>query len=432
MPGQLPLICPPGPGRFAAPENDQWDYLLSSIWSQMLHLVVSLEGRLNHARLMQAALLLADSIPLLNCRFVEEPGSAWERLPAPDPGTVCPLVEDPSPGAIQQALVTRLDPAEGPQYRVTLVRGESDTLILSVNHSACDASGVRFIARSLCTAYRELAVNPGFTLPREDPCDRSLDPVLARFAPGERERFFRESGGLTADWGMPFRTFTCTSPGCRWISLDQAQFRAMKTSAQEHSVTVNDLLLAAFFSTLQEYIPHQPGREYPVLTSIDLRRYLGPHAPAVANLSVAFEVRLPAGLPYSRTMGRVHAAMQEKKDNHAGIGAAVRVVNQLSAGLPAARSELQDLKRRSREDRYPKNPFFTNTGVIQPECADYGDIRTTGAFLAPPVDYPPSFGLAASTFAGRLTLSTCFCRDALPAALVEELLSRMAGLLSPP
>lgn len=424
----------PLPGtRIPAPANDQWDYLLSTIWNQMVHLVVSFDGCLDHRRLSRAALLLPDSHPVLAGRFLEEPQPCWEILPLPDPSALCPLVTVTDPEAdLQRILCDRLDPAIGPQFRVTLLRGATDTLVLSVNHSVSDAFGVKHLAGDLASAYRALGSPRSFSLSCRSGEDRSLKNVLSLFPMEEQEKYFRDSGGVSADWEVPYSLHTCTSPRCLWDTLDCALYHRMKTYARNRGVTLNDLLLAAYFGACLDVIPHHEDQTYPVLTSIDLRRYLGPDPPAVANFSVAIEVRLPtldAG-SFPRLVDTVHREMKKKKDGHAGIGGAVEVEKKFSMGFPAVKASLADLVRKSREDRYPKNPFFSNTGILSTSCTDFGGPAASEAFIAPPVEYPPSFGIAVSTFREQITLSCGFCSNSVPEETVGKFFSRMRDLLS--
>jgi len=58
----------PGPRqqfRFPAPVNAQWNYLLSTIWNQTMHLVVILDGRLDEGRLRDSAERVLEAEPLL-------------------------------------------------------------------------------------------------------------------------------------------------------------------------------------------------------------------------------------------------------------------------------------------------------------------------------------------------------------------------------
>lgn len=429
--------CPSQPGTtFPAPVNDQWDFLLSTIWSQMVHLVVALDGRLDAPRLDKAMSLVAGAEPLLACRFVDSPAPCWEKVPDLPPVSLFSLVQcAESTAALQGVLASRLDPSSGPQARLTLLRGQEDLLVLSVNHAVTDAHGVKQICGLIGSVYQHLGCDPGYVPDIRPPGDRSFHPIVSAFTPPARAIAREACGEQSAIWGIPASMGPCRDPAYCVRVLELPVFPGMKEYSRSRGVTINDLLLAAFFAALCEEIPHRRGHDYPLLTSTDLRRSLAGHAhPDIANLSVAFEVWLPSADPLSFPflVGEVHRVMSEKKSCFAGIGAAIRLQEDFSAGFDAVRSRLKEMERRTLHEHYPKNPFFSNTGIISPESVSFGDAATLHAFMAPPVDYPPGFGITASTCRNRLTLVSGYCRDSVKEGLVSRVLSRMERHLSLP
>jgi NRPS condensation-like uncharacterized protein len=207
----------------------------------------------------------------------------------------------------------------------------------------------------------------------------------------------------------------------------------LKARARECGVTVNDILLSAYFFTLNEFIPDYRGKMLPVLTSIDLRRYLSPDAfPSLANLSVAFEVplRVQPGTSLSPLVRQVHDSMAERKSGHAGVGAAEQICRNFSAGYYGVKELLARNARETRAGRLLKNPFFSNLGIIPDSVLAFGGPPVREAFMLPPIEYPPGFGLGASTCQGSLFLSTGFCGRSLPSEFVPSFLKRMAEHLS--
>jgi len=248
-----------------------------------------------------------------------------------------------------------------------------------------------------------------------------------------RQKALMKFGEQQGVWNIPVRSFAKTNPEYRSVSLAPRIFAAIKTRARESSVTVNDILLSAYFLALTEFVPGCEKKTLPVLTSIDLRRYLSPDSfPSLANLSVAFEVPItaPTETALSHIIRQVHDAMAERKIGHAGIGAAEQIWRNFTAGYYEVKEHLTRSALETSAGQLPKNPFFSNLGVIPNSVLDYGGLSVTEAFILPPVEYPPGFGLAASTCQGSLLLSTGFCNHALPSDQVSSILERMAEHLS--
>lgn len=418
---------------FPAPVNDQWDFLLSTIWNQMIHLVITVGGTLDEERLASAMQSALATEPVLRSRFVDSPVPCWEELPSLSTAAFFSLLRADDPkAALRHVLLQRIDPRSGPQARLTLIRGGEDTLVLSVNHTASDACGVREIAARIARSYRESLGENTLLWPCILPGDRSYAPIFSAYSPAERERARRACGDSSAEWGIPCIPGQCRSPCHTWRRIDPGLFLRVRSLSRLEGLTINDLLLSVFFQSVSREIPHTDGRAYPVLTSVDLRRLVpGVPTPAVANLSVAFEVRLPADRSLSPLFHarETHRAMEERKRHHAGLGAAIHLQERFEGGFSRVRESLEDLAKASRTDSYPKNPFFSNTGIIPFECMDFGDAKASSAFLVPPVDYPPGFSVAASTFGETLTLASGFCSNSVPASVVERLLRRMEDLL---
>jgi len=399
----------------------------------MVHLVITLDGHLDAARLCQAMYLVMEAEPLLACRFVESSTPFWEKMPVLPRDSIFSLVKcEDSEAALQQVMTARLDPAEGPQARLTLLRGPKDRLVLSVNHTVSDACGVKHICLLLGQAYRSLEHDPHFSLPLPLLQDRSFHPIISAFSIQDSAAAREACGEQSTVWGIPSRPGPCCNPEYHFRVIKSPHFLRMKEYSRSHQLTINDLLLAACFAALCPEIPHHEGQHLPVLTSIDLRRSIPRYAaPHVANLSVAFEIWLPVKSPFSFQWLAmdVHRVMAEKKGLFAGIGAAIRLQEVFSMGFFAVREDLLDLQYKSQNEHYPKNPFFSNTGIIPPEYVEFGDVSTMHAFMGPPVDYPPGFGITASTYQDRLTLASGFCGDSVPGTMVERVLSRMENLL---
>ena len=206
----------------------------------------------------------------------------------------------------------------------------------------------------------------------------------------------------------------------------------MRQYTRIHGITVNDLLLSSYILALAESAPVPEGSYNPVLTSIDLRRYLSHDMyPTLANLSVAFElpVMIPSDPSFPVIVRQVHDLMSECKSGHAGIGAAMLLCREFDSGFLHVAKELGDMEEKTPKGLLARNPFFTNLGVIPEGVIDFGvPVRT--AWMLGPVEYPPGFGLAACTFRERLTLSAGFSGEAMGREWVDSLLSSVTQTLS--
>ncbi|NTV00170.1 MAG: hypothetical protein HGA55_03495 [Methanoregulaceae archaeon] len=390
----------------------------------MIHLVIRFDGHLNETRLDCAMEMAAQVEPLVRMRIVEG-----------DPPFFCPLAEDQSvlsvvktenpDEALQQTLAISLNPVTGPLAHARLIRSDHDLLVLSANHSATDAYGVKALGSRVALLYR--AGGQGF-LPLKNHHDRTFASVFRLFPVEVREKAWKMFGGETVNWGLSDGTFRPGSPQYRVRTIPPGIISAVKERAGSRGLTMNDVLLSSYIRSLMGSLPDTHTGDCAVLTTQDLRRYLPPDSfPGLANLSVAFELPFRATRESSQVavFGDVHRAMDERKRGHAGIGAAEGLCRSFSSGYFSVRQRLDGLVRETRTEGLFRKPFFTNMGIIPEGVLAYGLPEVTQAYMLSPIEYPPGLGVAASTSRGSLVLSSGSWDETFPADRINRILDGM-------
>jgi NRPS condensation-like uncharacterized protein len=420
FPGKM-IHIDPSPVPAAVP--DQWNFLLSGIWNQVAHLVIRFGGPLDQEKLGRSIerVLLAE--PLAGSRFVEGESPYFQPLErltlqdllvlraagGGDPGQVC---TSPGPAA-----------SEGPMIRVTHLQSDPDILVLSVNHTLCDARGIKYLATLLARFYRE----PTAPLPPPDQGERGFSGLFSRFDPEAMHRARQAAGETTRVWGVSMKR---ERSGTRFISrtLPSGIFLPVRTWCKTRGFTLNDLLLAAYYDALFQFAG-DAGEPLPILCSMDLRQLAPGTIAECANGSVAFDVWIPHRDSAESLVETVHSAMAGHKREYTGLGVALRQYEDFTGGFQDVKVRLQELENLSATGEEKMNPFFSNTGVLSPELLDFGEPGVLDACILPPVEFPPGFGLAISTFSERITLSAGICNDALPVPQAEAILARMDAFI---
>lgn len=422
-----------GKETIPASVNDQWNFLIKTIWDQMIHLVICFEGHIDETILDLAVRDALDSQAITRTRFIPGDPSFFE-LARPDsempPWTII-RAEGPGNHCLEELLSTPLDPLKGPMVRIRLIRDGDDLLCLSFNHTITDAYGVKSFGSLIARLYRAKKSGSAY-LPLENTQERSFSAILSLFSDIES----RDAPGLgetrQGGWKIPFHSFHTGKRQYVTHTIERELFSCIRRYARIHGITINDLLLSSYILALSESAPVPAGTCNPVLTSIDLRRYLSPDRyPSLANLSVAFElpVIIPPGQTHSEIVRHIHDLMSVSKSGHAGIGAAVLLCREFGTGFRQVEQKLKGMEDMTRQGLLGKNPFFSNLGVIPEGVIDYSE-PVRNAWMLGPVEYPPGFGLAASTFRDCITLSAGFSGEALDREWVVSLLSSVALHLS--
>lgn len=437
------------PGTIPASSLDQFNYVLSEICDQMMHLVVVFDWCPDAERLREAFRVSLDQAPILGYRFCEGEPPVWKPVQGLVPDSCFHVHAAGDPDLkIRQVLTEPLDSAVGPQIRLDLIvtSSGSGTLCISMHHAVSDAYGLQVYSGLLARLYREMPgtdCRPGYVIPSSQ---RSLDRYLSLFSPAERKEAVDRARPATDIWSFPYRSLACGNRDFAFLSLPKESLDAIRAYGRARSATVNDILLSAVFLALFETTQPAPGRMLPVLHSLDLRRHV-PGTPAsgtgpgsmppdrlvcdICNLSVAFNVILPSGV--ERTLDAVvplvQEAMRRHKETNSGLASALETEALAQKGFVAFTEHIEAMKKSAFHDG-GICPFFSNIGILPEDRLDFGPgLPVRQAFVAGMVEYPPGIILAASTFAGRLTFAMGYCADGVSRESVTGFLDTIVRYL---
>ena len=211
-------------------------------------------------------------------------------------------------------------------------------------------------------------------------------------------------------------------------TLPPRVFDSVHAWSRARGFTLNDLFLAAYYDALSPF--RGDGRSpLPVLSSMDLRQLAPGTIAECANGSVAFEVWIPPYDSPESLVEAVHSVMATHKRDRTGLGVALRQEEDFAEGYSTVRNRLRELEDSTARSDEKMSPFFSNTGLLSQEHLDFGGPGVLDACILPPVEYPPGFAVAVSTFSGRISLSAGFCSDALPGSRAEAILARMDAFI---
>ncbi|MEN6610541.1 MAG: hypothetical protein ABFC24_06855 [Methanoregulaceae archaeon] len=421
------------PGIIPASSLDQFNYVLSEICDQMMHLVIVFDKCPDEELLREAFRISFDLAPVLGCRFCEGEPPFWEPIRGLDADSWFRVhTTSDTDQELRRVLTEPIDSESGPQVRLDLIRygPGTGTLCISMHHAASDAHGLLVYTGLLAGLYREMPGAgrvPGSGILAQD---RSLDRYLSRFSPAEQEKAAARVRPATDLWSFPYRSLACGNRDFAFRFLAPGNLEAIRAYGRARSATINDLLLSAVFLALLETAQPAYGRMLPVLHSLDLRRHV-PGTPGflaipgqihsdrpdcdICNLSVAFNVILPSGVDRSMDaiLPLVQEAMRMHKETNSGLFSALETEALARQGFAAFREHVGFMKETAIRNG-GNCPFFSNIGVLPDESLDFGPgLTVSRAFVAGMVEYPPGIVLAASTFAGSLTFAMGYCADAV-------------------
>jgi NRPS condensation-like uncharacterized protein len=395
------------PKRFTVTTQDAYNYAASKVFAdQQLCMAIKLSGTLDENTLTKAIRLSLDFEPVLGCRFVENDGNPfWERRSDLDEIEIFLVVETASPETARHVFVNEPIHADvDPLVTAKIFRAkDADAVCIKVNHSACDAGGLKEYVSLLSDLYSMLST-----------CGRcSIQPNLGRRDQSQIFQHTKDPRTLAMK-GFPRPTWTLhqkagSEPLHSFRVIPQAQFEAIKKYAKDKKATVNDVLLTALYRTLFAINETGEGKPMVMQVSIDLRRYLPEHrAEAVCNLSGALYVALERKLdePFDGTLERVCGSIRKLKGDYPGLESATGLEYLFSQGSAYMEKYMADSAAQGKKYNVTF-PLLSNFGVL--DKYHFGELEMVKGYITSPVMYPPGFMLGATTFNGEMTFSIGYC-----------------------
>ena len=396
------------PNTFKVTTQDAYNYAASKMFAdQQLCMIIKLSGMLDENLLAKAVRLTLDLEPVLGCRFVENGGSPfWERRGELDKMNFCSVAETELPEQAISAFVNEAIHADvDPIVALRVFREKTDTVCIKMNHSACDAGGLKQYVWLLSDVYSMLAT-----------CGRTfIQPNLGRrdqsqiFERTKDPKTLAMKDFPTPTWAFPQKAGIQRLHAFSTISKDQ--FKIIKQYATDKKATVNDLLLTALYRTFFAINNITENKPMILQVSIDLRRYLPDHkAEAICNLSGAIYIALERknGENFEGTLARIMAFMEKLNANYPGLESAAGLEYLFSQGFAGMEKYLVQSSEMGKKYNVTF-PLLSNFGVLY----DYHfrELQMTGGFISSPIMYQPGFMLGASTFNDEMTLSVGFCGE---------------------
>ncbi|MDD5723015.1 MAG: hypothetical protein PHY29_04660 [Syntrophales bacterium] len=412
--------------RFPAPTVDQFLFVARKLHDCQSRCMLTFATPLDVDRLTKAIRLSLDVEPVLGCRFVEHAWKPfWEQWDDLDEISSCTIVQ---PRHLEsecwQFLAEPMHPCDDPQIMAQIFRDRQDTLCIKLNHMVADAGGIIEYIGLLGRIYRELTHNATYRPSVVGYRSRGQGQVLRRVGIMPLLRGCSHYHLPASAWGFPV---TGTDFSERTFAIRRLQpgwYQGMKTFCQKHRVSLNDVLMAAFYRALILSIDPPRSIGLPVQATINLRRYLPEgHAARICNLAGVFfpEIIPTSTASFEEILRQIHEVMEKAKDEQPWFGATLSLETTFSLGFSVGRTILDYLKvLKATPDKM--HPFFANIGNITPQQVDFGDVQVVDMVMIGPVPYPPASMLSVNTFNGTMNITTGFCHSATDSGLVERFL----------
>jgi NRPS condensation-like uncharacterized protein len=316
-----------------------------------------------------------------------------------------------------------------PLFEATVLRAETDTLCIRVDHVVADAAGMNALVRLLGTLYTRLATDKGLRATHSG-ASRALGQILREY-PRQRRSALPPTVKAASS---PLRLTQRGDPGAPRAMLlrrlGRSHLAAIRAYRIARNATTNDVLIGAVSHALWQ-AQGEPSGPHRVQVSVDLRRLVPGLAPARAcNLAGAVfpVIDFRPGQPFDDTVASASAAMRAIEAGAPGLASARRIQAASRLGLAGMRALFAAMRARG----MPVLPaIFSNLGMVGAHI-DFEGIPLREAYSTGPVMVPPSFMLTASSDARGITCSVGTVAQGPARAEAERVLDGFLGHLPKP
>jgi len=268
----------------------------------------------------------------------------------------------------------------------------------------CDAAGFKEYLYLLSTIYTKLQNGAG-SMPEYHKGSRSAKQIYRQFNALDRLKIAllpNEPVKNKNNIYFPLSKKGNLSPFILTHKVSQERFHVLKEYGKEHSVTMNDIVLAAYYRALYGIVEIKQDESLTVPCMVDLRRYLpNKEADAICNLSsmIMCSIGPEIGANFEETLMKVTQEMSAQKKGYPGLHG-LSTLNLIFRFLPFSTVK-QLIKKKF------VNPLIamSNLGIIDSKRLIFGKTPIEEAFATGSIKYPPYFQLALTSFNNAITFS---------------------------
>ncbi|MHB8065918.1 MAG: condensation domain-containing protein [Ruminiclostridium sp.] len=391
-----------------------------------IKVIIEFEGKLDIECMMKAIRMSVDAEPVLGCMFAEDDSNPiWKRLKNIDEIEWCSWEYAINKERALKEFLLGQSRSEVQQIQAKIIcLKEHDILCLTLNHSCCDAVGIKDYIGLLSNIYSNLCSQSDYYPSINASLNRSANSVFQHLGITDFSSVWSHSqANSKPTWAFPYTEGGKDKLNVAIRKLDSDKFKKLHSFTQNNGVTLNDILLTAFYRTMFKILNTKLNDPMEVTLTVDLRRYLSTkRAETICNMSGAVYARMERKEEDIRaTLQRVSKMMKDFKNNTPGIhnSAAMELMRNLkykdvSLFLQNATSIAAQSKRMS--------PLFSNMGVISEHPLKFGEISAKDVYIVSPVAYPPAFIFALGSYNNILTFTVSYYEPIVKKQDVETFL----------
>lgn len=402
----------------------QYLYKTTGFNDHQLHCVIKFENKLDTKVIEAAVRYLIEILPALSRVYRNHNGkSYWEDVDLKNLNSYINIVNDQR--KFEEFTYRNIEEEIGPQIKVCLLSSDKDALSIIINHMVMDGAGLKQCVYLLSDLYTKIIKNPGYIPEYTIDGDRSFKDIIAGFKIKDRIKillFDKKDSNQACNDIFPMSSDKNISPFIMTRELSPERFHHINSYCKNHKVTVNDVILTAYFRVLSKMLKKE-GKILKVPIMVDMRRYLKDKSfKAITNLSstVIISICIEPKEDFNETLEKVNTTMNLKKNNNLGISTFIKLdtlyrICGRKIGYAVLKKSL-------------KNAYITmtNIGVMDAQLLHFDGSPIESAFICGSIKYRPYFQLAVTSFNDKIT----FCVNSYGSQKERDMFQRFFELMN--
>ncbi|MBM4386823.1 MAG: hypothetical protein FJ088_03730 [Deltaproteobacteria bacterium] len=409
---------------------------MTPICEMMIQLEAEFDHGLDPDRLYRAVRLALDAEPVLGCRFADDGRDPqWERL---DDGALRKLfVSTGSTEEFEAFKNEEHDLLNGPQFRLChLSASGGDRILLKVNHEAADAGGTKEIAGVISGIYSRLRDDPSYVPEPNLNGSRSYrqinEKIPLKAFPTVAANYLKEcirNNIPIKTRAMYMHPGKADRPSYIVRQIEGLDFWKMAAYGRARGATINDMLLAAFFTALRDLGRDGGDSCMRVVTTVDLRRYLAEKKGAgICNLSALepYKLNRDHADDFETTLRKVVEMTGKRKSSWPGLAGFLLLspILRIISYASLKKSIVKFVERGY--SRHSLGSALTNMGPIPVSCVEF-DKAPRRAWLYVPPARNPGFIMGISGFEEMITLTSGVYDTGTQYSMAVSFIEKMVG-----
>lgn len=393
---------------FKVPMWDKMQFFCKNISDHQIRFVVHFDTFLDLELLKNAIQITIEGNPITFASYVENKNEVLWEFSECEIEKVFSFHECEEPTLlIHEKLISKLNTCSGPQLKLNLIRSKTDILILNCDHTIADAAGVKDFMYQLAESYCILSQNQSVQKRSYKP-NRSLKLLSNKIGFQEKLSILKATLSNKKDaptFSRPVDLNNLENPGFRKLTIKSEDFDKIKRFGKKHSATVNDMLLAFYFFTLQKVFGNS-NKTNRLTYSSDLRAYLDNYE-TLSNFSAIHNIDIKNTIngfvPLLKEISAITKVRKQMKYDLADFP----MMAILFKTLPY--KKLKELFQKEftkiKEGKSLAAPSLTNTGIIEQKRIRFGNIIPAQACILGTINHPSLLQIAISTYVKEMTIA---------------------------